>query len=335
MTDISDTAPAPRLAELARLVIDSVKKLAMLPPEVLFVAFMACTAVFFSHRYGLPFSLPSLRIAEALGIHYLIPLIGVGICGGCVVAGGGRSGTRLLSIALPCYAAVLLIHFNLKLWAPHINPVLYDDLYWRIDEQLHWLVELCMGTRRALDPVVAPGGLFYLQSFILLFYTAFCYHAFRTPTKLRQLTMSVILLQGLGGLSYLAFPALGPFLYEHGLNSSISDIQRDMLAFYQQSVEIGPSWLAQHGSEGLVKGLGAMPSLHAAGTFLFFLFAWKHARRLAFVYAPFIAYIFVAAVTTRWHYLIDLPAGLVLAFVSVKLAERLVPDETTPRPLAI
>jgi hypothetical protein len=308
--------------------------LAKLPPEVVFAAFMVGAAGFFGKLYGLPFNLPSLDVAEALGIHYLLPLVGVALCGACVVAGGGRAGARLLCIALPCYGLVLLVHFNLKLWAPHINPVLYDGLYWKMDQQVHWLVALCMAARRAMGTIMPLDGTFYLQGFILLFYVAFCYHAFRTPHKLRQLTMSVMLLQGLGGLSYLAFPALGPFLYEQGLNPTLSEFQRDMLDFYQQSVTYGPGWLALHGSNGLVKGLAAMPSLHAGGTFLFFLFAWKHAPRLVPVYLPLVVYIFVAAVSTRWHYLIDLPVGLALAFVCVKLAEWLLPNDPEPQHIA-
>jgi len=254
-------------------------------------------------------------------------LLGLGIWGSFALAGNRRCGMHALLVALPCYAAILIIHFNLKLWAPHINPALYDGVYWGIDQQFRWLVDFCMATRVAISGIVPLGSTFYLQSFMLLFYVGFCYHAFRTPEKFRELTIAAMLLQGLGGISYMAFPALGPFLYEHGLNETISDVQQHMLAFYLASVQSGPAWLAQHGSEGLAKGLAAMPSLHAAGTFMFILFAWKHARRLVVFYAPFMLYILVAAVATRWHYLIDLPAGVLLAWISVQLAGRLVPAD--------
>jgi hypothetical protein len=52
------------------------------------------------------------------------------------------------------------------------------------------------------------------------------------------------------------------------------------------------------------------------------------------VYLPLVVYIFVAAVSTRWHYLIDLPAGLALAFVCVKLAEWLLPNDPEPQHIA-
>ena len=333
LTTASESAPWRTLARQLRPLL-RVNGLVKLPPELWFTACLACTAAILAGVYRLPFSLPTLAVAEFIGVHYLIPLAGVAVCGACVVAGGGRAAAHTFCVALPCYAVVLVIHFNVKLWAPHINPVLYDSVYWQIDRHLYWLVDLCMTLRTAISGIVPLGGMFYLQGFILLFYVAFCYHAFRTPGKLRQLTMSVLLLQGLGGLAYLALPALGPFLYEQGLNAAVGDVQRDMLDFYRHSVALGSDWLVLHGSDGFVKGLAAMPSLHAGATWLFFIFAWKHAPRLVPFYLPLLAYIFIAAVSTRWHYLVDLPAGMLLAWLSLWLAERLVPDTSEARILA-
>ena len=52
-------------------------------------------------------------------------------------------------------------------------------------------------------------------------------------------------------------------------------------------------------------------------------FAWRNARILVPVYALFFTFILVSAVATRWHYLIDLPVGLLLAIVSIRIAERI------------
>ena len=38
----------------------------------------------------------------------------------------GDGSSRAIRVALPCYATVLVVHFNLKLWVPYINPTSYD-----------------------------------------------------------------------------------------------------------------------------------------------------------------------------------------------------------------
>ncbi len=54
--------------------------------------------------------------------------------------------------------------------------------------------------------------------------------------------MMKLLLLSLGGIAYLAFSALGPFLNEPGMNQKISDVQQNMLAFYSASVDGSQAW---------------------------------------------------------------------------------------------
>jgi membrane-associated phospholipid phosphatase len=97
-----------------------------------------------------------------------------------------------------------------------------------------------------------------------------------------------------------------------------------MLEFYRQSVSQGSAWIAQHGSTHFTVGLAAMPSLHAAGAFLFWLFAWKHGRILLPLYSILLFFILVTSIASRWHYAIDIPVGIALAWGCVWLAERFV-----------
>lgn len=302
-----------------------IDKLRSLPIEIWFTLAMVAIMYGLSAGYGLPINLPSGERAAFVGIHYLYPLIGVGIWGIFALLGQKRETARVFLIALPCYAIVLLVHFHLKLWVPHINPHLYDGFYWQLDQAMRPLVDACMAARRAMSVLVPMDSNFYMIGFIGLFYISFCYHAFVTPDKFRQLFLAALLFQGLGGLAYMAFPALGPFLYEPGLDAAAAGAQKSMLEFYRHSVSGGAEWLALKGGIHLTAGLGAMPSLHTGGAFLFFLFACKHGRILVPLYALILAFILVAAVSTRWHYLIDLPAGLLLAWFSIRLAEMFAP----------
>lgn len=277
----------------------------------------------------LPVVFPNSGSAETVGIHYIYPLIGIALLGAGMFLFGKRDVASQYFLAFPCYAMVLFAHFNIKLWIPHINPVHYDALYWQIDMMARPLVDFCMTLRQSMLWLIPYDANFYMISFIGLFYCSFLYHALKTPEYFGKLVVAVLLLQSFGTFAYLIAPAVGPFIYESGTNPYITTSQDSMLGFYQSSVSIGPAWLAQHGGEGFTAGLAAMPSLHAAGAFLFVLFAWRHGRVLVPLYSLIFLFIAVAAIASRWHYLIDLPAGMALSWASLTLAERLTRRRST------
>jgi hypothetical protein len=47
------------------------------------------------------------------------------------------------------------------------------------------------------------------------------------------------------------------------------------------------------------------------------------------LYALILCFIIISAVSTRWHYVVDLPVGLALAWVSVWLAGKVAPSPET------
>src|SRR3546814_14660869 len=79
----------------------------------------------------------------------------------------------------------------------------------------------------------------------------------------------------------------------------------------------------------------AMPSLHSASAYLFFLFAWKHGKVLVPLYSFILAYILIMAVASRWHYIIDIPVGMTLAWASYKLADWFTPLPNTKPAIAM
>lgn len=99
------------------------------PVEVTFTALMLAVLLGLSAIYGLPIRMPAAGGAEFVGIHYLLPLIGLLIWTVCVRIGTRTSNLRTIVVALPCYTGVLFVHFHLKLWTPIINPQRYDNLY--------------------------------------------------------------------------------------------------------------------------------------------------------------------------------------------------------------
>lgn len=292
-------------------------------PETAFTAAFAGLVAAISVALRLPFKLPGGSEAAFVGIHYLYPLIGLAVWGAFALMGQRRNLTKTFLVALPCYAGVLVCHFNLKLWIPHITPALWDDLYWQTDLALRPVVEACFALREAIAPVIPLESNFYMVAFIAMFYLSFCFHALRDPHQFRTLFLAALFLQGMGAAAYLAMPAIGPFLFESGIEPKQTSAQLSMLAAYRDNVAGGASWIAANGDTHLTVGLAAMPSLHTGGSFLFLLFAWRYARVLVPLYLALFAFISVDAVASRWHYLIDLPVGVALAFLCALVAERL------------
>jgi hypothetical protein len=299
------------------------KKLSL--PELWFTGAMLGATLLTSMVLGLRFNLPGGDRAAFVGIHFLYPLLGVGLWGAFAMIGQRQNIGKTFLIALPCYAVVLVCHFNLKLWLPHINPLLWDDLYWQTDVALRPLIDLCFALRTAIAPMVPLDSNFYMISFVAMFYISFCFHALTSPRDFRTLFLAALFFQGMGAIAYLMAPALGPFLYETGIEPLQTDAQQSMLASYHANTSNGAEWIATHGATHLTVGLAAMPSLHTGGSFLFLLFAWRYARLLVPLYAMLFTFISVDAVASRWHYFIDLPVGMLLAYGCAAAAEVLNP----------
>lgn len=294
------------------------------PAEILITGTTLAVMFLLSVTFQLPIVSPSENRAAFVGVHYIYPLIGVALLGITTFLAGKRDVAMSFFIALPCYVAILFAHFNIKLWIPHINPVMYDDFYWKTDQMVRPIVDACDYIRENIFIFIPYESNFYMLAFIALFYTSFLYHAIKTPAHFRTLVVAVLLVQSLGALAYLVAPAIGPFIYEAGVDPTITPGQLGMLEFYRNSVAEGPAWIARHGSTHFTVGLAAMPSLHAAGAFLFFLFAWKHGRILLPLYSIILFFILVTSVASRWHYVIDVPVGIALALLCLWLAERIV-----------
>jgi hypothetical protein len=294
-----------------------------IPPEIIIAAGALAIMGLFSLLFALPIVAPSGDRAAFVGVHFLYPLVGVALLGAVTFIAGKRETALSFLIALPCYVVILFAHFNLKLWIPHINPVMFDEYYWATDQFLRPVVDACIYIRQYVFGFISYNANFYMISFMALFYTSFLYHAIKTPAVFRTLAVAVLLLQATGALAYLIAPAIGPFIYETGVEPSITIGQLRMLEFYHNSLAGGPAWLAEHGGASFTIGLAAMPSLHAAGAFLFFLFAWKHGRILLPLYSLILVFILVTSIASRWHYVVDVPMGIALAWACLRIAERI------------
>lgn len=280
-------------------------------------------AMVFAWRFDLPFVVPASDALEFTGMSYGVPLSLIAVLGLYLVV--TRQVARLVyyCLAAIAYGVILISHFNVKLWMSLINPALWDDFYWRTDQALQPLTDTAFAVHNAVDMTLPIGEHLYLFAFLAMFAGSIIVHSMQCFIVFRKVIFSAMLVHVLGALSYLVMPAVGPFIYEQGVNALESARQEHMYAGYQALVAGGRPWIASQGSQFMFAAVAAMPSLHVASSAVFVYFAWKHARWLGVVYLPLFVFIIFEAVATRWHYWIDVVAGLGLTALAIAITTAL------------
>ena len=291
-------------------------------PELALALIYALIGIAISLASGLPIGLPTPDSLAFTGMSYLVPLlIVVGVLLIAVLTRQVGRAAYFLA-ALSSYGVVLIVHFNIKLWVWHINPRLWDVQYGAVDRALQPLVDSSLAFHNALPSLFGSVDRLYLFAFLAMFACSIVAHSMRAFIVLRKVVLTSMLVHVLGGLSYLIAPALGPFITEAGVNALETKRQIFMLAAHKAALAGGADWFSANGSEFLATGLAAMPSLHVASSAVFVYFAWIYERRLCWLYFPLFGFIMIEAIATRWHYLVDIAAGLVLTAIAVALVER-------------
>ena len=317
LLEVEEANHAPSMAAPARIALRG-----RIPaPEILLSLIFVSIGLLISRLYGLPVSLPASSSLAFTGMGNMVPALVV--VAGLLITLMTQRASRTLYFAttLIAYAAILITHFNIKLWVHAINPTLWDAGYWRTDQALRPLVDGALGTRNGLSALVGPIDWLYLFAFLAMFGCSIIVHSTRSFVVFRKVVLTAMLVHVVGGLSYLVTPALGPFIYEPGVNVLETERQAYMLAAHNAALVGGIPWFKAQGAEFLATGLAAMPSLHVASSAVFVYFAWVYERHLSWFYVPLFVFILIEAVATRWHYLVDIVAGLGLTALAILVVE--------------
>ncbi len=310
----------------------------MLPlPEIILAASFVLTGFLIGQFSGLPLNLPDAASLAFTGMsNQAAALI---VISGILIVYFTQTAKRTLyfATALVAYGAILVTHFNVKLWIHAVNRTNWDQVLWNSDQAVRPLVDGALSIHRGLAAMVGPIDRLYLFAFIAMFVCSITIHCSRDFPVFRRVMLTAMLVHVLGGLSYLIAPSLGPFLFEPGVNALETKRQVYMLASHKAAAEGGIGWFQLHGSEFLATGLGAMPSLHVASSAVFLYYAWVYERMLGWAYIPLFLFIMIEAVATRWHYVLDVVAGLGLTAIAVVSVEyflnRWLADGETPQPV--
>lgn len=215
------------------------------------------------------------------------------------------------------FLLVVFLHFNFKLWAMLINSGRWDAFYAALDHTFDGVLQVLEFINLGFAPLKATLPDAYHDVFVALFLVTFlAFGLWQKKHALEQTLFAVALVLVIGGLAYIPAPAFGPFIYLPDSGSHADRIQQDMLHFMQ-------GFLISHGTQyqggNFIMPLAAMPSLHIAHAWVLLHYTWKHLRWLGMVYLPCFLFLTSEAVVSRWHYLLDLALGLVIAWVCIRI----------------
>lgn len=306
----------------------------VLPIEwfTLFAA-MACSILF--HQMGLHWLTPDAKAFVFAFNHYLSPFFPAIFVFISMIAftDSRRDYLKLQLLYLMRMFALMMtaiyIHFNIKLWAPIMNPLRYDQIYHDMDASASRLIDLIDFVHQLIPANLTNISHPYHILFVGMFVLSFFLHGIKGKASSERLMTATILLLILGALSYVVAPAFGPFIFDPSPLPEARSSQDVMMRFHRLFIE---SQGAYYDPTYFVAGLAAMPSLHAANVIVFCLCAERDLRWLLFLYVPISFYILVEAVALKWHYTIDLVVGILIGWLCYRLADWMAESPHANRP---
>jgi membrane-associated phospholipid phosphatase len=209
------------------------------------------------------------------------------------------------------FLGVLALYGCLHDLTPVLRPQTVDARLVAID---HWLfgVDLSQWLGRFATPALTGMMVFcYLSFFVTPGLFAALLHWKGERRRFRDYLVSVCCVSALGFAGYLAVPAVGPYLYQSALFPAElpgSDVLQRIIRTLDEL-------------HGLARD--CFPSLHTAQTTCLLVFVWRYSRGLFLALLPLAVGLFASTLYLRYHYGIDLLAGLATAALGVALGTRI------------
>lgn len=247
---------------------------------------------------------------------------------GLLLTRGGiiKHGTLLNEFAYRAtvFCSVFLTYFQLREILPAVSQRAIDADILAFDLKVFG-VEPSLAWDRFVNPTTTEWfAFFYFGYFfiLILFVLPMMFNA-RNEFRVAQFTLGMVMVYCTGHLVYMLVPGWGPYKFlggnfEHPLQGGL------FWSLVKATVDAG----------GAQKDI--FPSLHTAAPTYFAIFSYLHRKTLPFKFVwPVIGFcatqIILATMFLRWHYLVDILAGLTLATASALLSYKIVAWETKRR----
>jgi hypothetical protein len=217
---------------------------------------------------------------------------------------------------LAVYGTVQTSYFELRELLPIVNTSNLDAELSRIDERiLHFEPSLFMD--RFVTPTTTEWFAFFYFGYFALLASHVLPMVFgsRRTALLAEFALGMVIVYATAHTLYMIVPGYGPIRY--------------LADRYQHELPHGMWYdmvLNAVQSGGAQKDI--FPSLHTSGPVFLSIFSFRHRDKMPFKYTwPFVAFfsanIVIATMFLRWHYLIDVLAGIMLALTGSWIAARI------------
>lgn len=226
---------------------------------------------------------------------------------------GGRIFEAVHDFIFPV-AVVFLVFDSLGGLVHYINPVDKDELLIRIDYFL-FAVHPTVWLERVITPWLTELlQVIYATYFFLPIVFGILLKIHRKTKEFDLSIFLVILCFYLSFVGYILVPAIGPrFTIDHLHSTPYQSIKGVYLAeFIRNTLD---------SIEGVKRD--AFPSGHTAVALVLLYLSYCFEKGLFRIYLPVITGLIISTVHLRYHYVIDIVAGVILAIVTIYFGERL------------
>jgi hypothetical protein len=221
-------------------------------------------------------------------------------------------------------AVVLSSFFQLREILPAVSPWTDDARIYAFDRRVFGFEPSVV-----LDRFVSPSTTEWFAFFYFLYFLILCVHVVpmvywsRDKLLLARFATGTLLMFLTAHLVYMIVPGYGPYWYLKG--TFAHELQGGTFwRLVRETVEAG----------GAQKDI--FPSLHTAAPTFFAIFSFRHRKLVPFKYSwPVVTFlatqIIGATMFLRWHYLVDVVAGLALALGAALIGQYLADWEHSKR----
>lgn len=193
---------------------------------------------------------------------------------------------------------------------PYINPVTYDELLIKLD-YIIFNAHPTVALERFTTPIVTELlQLAYTSYYFLPIILGVALKVKGEKTQFDRGIFLVILCFFLSFIGYILMPAIGPrFTINHLQSTELHGIfLRDIIDSTLNALE--------------GKKMDAFPSGHTAVTLVVLYLAYKFQRVIFWIFLPLVLALLVSTVYLRYHYVIDVIAGILLFVLTVYSGEK-------------
>jgi membrane-associated phospholipid phosphatase len=217
------------------------------------------------------------------------------------------------------YGCVQVTYFMFATLLPLVNSRALDHELYQFD-LTYFGVEPAVYLDRFVNPTTTEWFAFFYFSYflVLALHVLPILFGSRNSRALAEFALGMIIMFCIGHTTYMLVPGYGPYkamphIFEHQLSSGI---------WWNTTTDL----VARSGAQKDI-----FPSLHTAAPMFLVLFSYHRRAELPFKYTwPVVAFfalnIMIATMFLRWHYVIDVIAGLCLAVfthvMTVRIGER-------------